>query len=99
MRTLLLGLAIITTPAFANPGDTACQRLGDVFENVANRTLTSPQATVGMDALAAQVGVPAGATAAVKCTSILSHMHDRLKAAVVAKKLADIPPPTSEEVD
>lgn len=92
-------LLLACTSVRSNPNDTACQRVRDIFENIANRTFTAPQEAVALDAWAATIGVPAGATAAVKCQSILSRMHEHLKAIVIAKKKADQPSVDSSEVD
>lgn len=100
MRKLALLLLLLPLPpVLANPGDTACQRLSDVANNLANRTLSGAQEAVLLDSLNAAVGGAPNATNAVKCANGLTLLHRAVQQAVVAKKNADAPPVDSAEVD
>ena len=100
MRTLiLLALLLVAPAALANPGETACQRYMDALNNLANRTLTGPQATAAGDAMQHLIGGDPAATNAVKCQNALTYLHAVVRQAVVNKKRADQPPVDSSEVD
>lgn len=99
MRKIIAAALFLPSVALANPGDTACQRLKDEYENVANRSLTNGQADTMGEAEAQAIGVPVDASAAVKCTSILSTRHQQLQQRLKAYKDSLNPPSNSSEID
>jgi hypothetical protein len=95
----ILFLLLFPCAVSANPGDTACQRLSDAVNNLANRTLSAGDETVLLNALNAAMGGASNATNTTKCTNGLTYLHNAVKQAVIAKKNADQPPANSSEVD
>lgn len=101
MRYLMILLLLLAScAASANPSDSACQRLMDVLNNLANRTLSNAEATVASDALNhVSTGLDPSLTQAQRCAVSLTYLHGIVKDAVKAKKRFDAPPPDSSEVD